>query len=120
MAVDHIEEFRKKFARSVEPVVGGHSQTLHAEAELNLSFTGHHFEEQLLLLEPFGEGNRPPTFSIGMAEVWRVRNKWVRIRQGRSSIGAFCWDVPVTEQMKGDFLVEFYGKTRILRGFTPR
>ena len=31
-----------------------------------------------------------------------------------------CWDVPITEQMKGDFLVEFYGKTRILRAFTPR
>ena len=120
MAVDHIEEFREKFARSVEPVVRGDSQALHAEAELNLSFLGRHFEEQLLLLEPFGEGNRPPKFSIRMAEVLSVRNKWVRIRQGRSSIEALCWDLPVTEQMKGDFLVEFYGKTRILRGFTPR
>jgi single-stranded-DNA-specific exonuclease len=120
MSVDHIEEFREKFARSVEPVVRGDSQTLHAEAELNLSFLGRHFEEQLLLLEPFGEGNRPPTFSIRMAEVLSIRNKWVRIRQGRSSVEAYCWDVPVTEQMKGDFLVEFYGKTRILRGFTPR
>jgi hypothetical protein len=55
-----------------------------------------------------------------MAEVLGVRNKWVRIRQGRCSVEALCWDVPVTEQMKGDFLVEFYGKTRILRGFTPR
>jgi hypothetical protein len=55
-----------------------------------------------------------------MAEVLSVRNKWVRMRQGRSSVDALCWDVPVTEQMKGDFLVEFYGKTRILRGFTPR
>jgi single-stranded DNA-specific DHH superfamily exonuclease len=120
MAVDHIEEFREKFARSVEPLVRGHSQTLHAEAELNLSFIGRHFEEQLLLLEPFGEGNRPPTFSIRMAEVVSVRNKWVRIRQGRSSVEALCPDVPVTEQMKGGFPVEFYGKTRILRGFTPR
>jgi single-stranded-DNA-specific exonuclease len=120
MAVDRIEEFRKKFARSVEPLVRGDSQTLHAEAELNLSFLGHHFEEQLLLLEPFGEGNRPPKFSIRMAEVLSVRNKWVRIRQGRSSVEALCWDLPVREQMKGDFLVEFYGKTRILRGFTPR
>ena len=120
MAVDHIEEFREKFARSVEPVVRGDSQILNAEAELNLSFLGRHFEEQLLLLEPFGEGNRPPTFSIRMAEVLSVRNKWVRIRQGRSSVEALCWDLPVTEQMKGDFLVEFYGKTRILRGFTPR
>jgi single-stranded-DNA-specific exonuclease len=120
MSVDHIEEFREKLARSVELVVRGHSQTRHAEAELNLSFLGRHFEEQLLLLEPFGEGNRPPTFSIRTAEVLSVRNKWVRIGQGRSSVEALCWDVPVTEQMKGDFLVEFYGKTRILRGFTPR
>ena len=119
MAVDHIEEFRDKFARSIEPVVRG-SQTPNADAELNLSVIGRHFEEQLLLLEPFGEGNRPPTFSIRMAEVLSVRNKWVRIRQGRSSVEALCWDVPVTEQTKGDFLVEFYGKTRILRGFTPR
>jgi single-stranded-DNA-specific exonuclease len=120
MAVDHIEKFREKFARSVEPVVRGDSQTLHAEAELNLAFIGRSFEEQLLLLEPFGEGNRPPMFSIRMAKVLSIRNKWVRIRQGRSSVEALCWDLPVTEQMNGDFLVEFYGKTRILRGFTPR
>jgi single-stranded-DNA-specific exonuclease len=120
MSVDHIEEFREKFARSVEPVVSGDSLRVNAEAELALSFVGRHFEEQLLLLEPFGEGNRPPTFSIRMAEVLSVRSRWVRIRQGRSSIEALCWDVPVTEHMKGDFLVEFYGKTRILRGFTPR
>jgi single-stranded-DNA-specific exonuclease len=120
MAVDQIEEFREEFARSVEPAVKGDSQTLKAEAELTLSFLGRHFEQQLLLLEPFGEGNRPPTFSIRMAEVLTVRNKWVRIRQGRSSVEALCWDVPVTEQMRGDFLVEFYGKTRILRGFTPQ
>ncbi|MDX6462335.1 MAG: hypothetical protein QOE55_6032 [Acidobacteriaceae bacterium] len=37
----------------------GRSQTLNAEVELNLSFVGRHFEGQLLLLEPFGEGNRP-------------------------------------------------------------
>jgi single-stranded-DNA-specific exonuclease len=120
MAVDQIEEFREKFARSVEPLVRRDSRRLDAEAELNLSFVGRHFDEHLLLLEPFGEGNRPPTFSIRMAEVLSVRNKWVRIRQGRSSVEALCWDVPVAEQMKGDFLVEFYGKTRILRGFTPR
>ena len=79
-----------------------------------------YFFDQLLLLEPFGEGNRPPAFSIRMAEVLSIRNKWARIRQGRSSIEALCWDVPLREQMKGDFLVEFYGKTRILRGFSPR
>ena len=86
--IDRIDEFREKFARSVERVVRGDCQTIDAEAELNLSFLGRHFDEQLLLLEPFGEGNRPPTFSIRMAEVVSVRNKWVRIRQGRSSIEA--------------------------------
>ncbi len=120
MAVDQIEDFREKFARSVEPLVRRDSQRLDAEAELNLSFVGRHFDEHLLRLEPFGEGNPPPRFLILMAEVLSVRNRWVRIRQGRSSIEALCWDVPVTEHMKGDFLVEFYGKTRILRGFTPR
>jgi len=75
MAVGHIEEFREKFARSMEPVVRGDSNSLDAEAELNLSFAGRHFYEQLLLLEPFGEGNRPPTFSRRMAEVLSVKNK---------------------------------------------
>ena len=120
MALDRIQKFREKFAGLLEPLVRRDSQRLHAEAELNLSFVGRHFDEQLLLLEPFGEGNRPPACSIRMAEVRSVQNKWARIRQGRSSVEVFCWDVPVTEQMKGDFLVEFYGKTRILRGFSPR
>ena len=120
MAVDRVEEFRETFARSMEPMVRRGSQRFHAEAELPLSFVNRHFFDQLLLLEPFGEGNRPPAFSIRMAEVLSIRNKWARIRQGRSSIEALCWDVPLREQMKGDFLVEFYGKTRILRGFSPR
>jgi single-stranded-DNA-specific exonuclease len=120
LAIDRIDEFREKFAQSMEPMARGSSQRLHAEAELPLSFANRHFFDQLLLLEPFGEGNRPPAFSIRMAEVLSVRNKWARIRQGRSSVEVLCWDVPIAEQMKGDFLVEFYGKTRILRGFTPR
>jgi len=120
MTVDRVEEFREKFASSLEYMVRRESQTLGAEVELNLSFVGQHFDEQLRLFEPFGEGNRPPMFSIRMAEVLGARNKWVRIGQGRSSIEAFCWDVPVTEGMKGDYLVEFYGKTRILRAFTPQ
>jgi len=120
MAVDRVEEFRETFARSLEPMVRECSHRMHAEAELPLSFVNRHFFDQLLLLEPFGEGNRPPMFSIRMAEVLSIRNKWSRIRQGRSSVEVLCWDIPLTEEMKGDFLVEFYGKTRILRGFTPR
>jgi single-stranded-DNA-specific exonuclease len=120
MAIDRIEEFREKFAQSMEPMARGSSQRFHAEAELPLSFANRHFFDQPLLLEPFGEGNRHPMFSIRMAEVLSIRNKWSRIRQGRSSVEVLCWDVPLTEKTKGDFLVEFYGKTRILRGFTPR
>jgi single-stranded-DNA-specific exonuclease len=120
MAIDHIEEFRETFARSLEPIVRGTSQKVRAEADLALSLVGHRFYEQLLLLEPFGEGNRPPTFSIRTAEVLSIKNKRLRIRQGRNSVEALCWKVPVTKGMKGDFLVEFYGKTRILRGFIPQ
>jgi len=58
MAADRIDEFREKFARSVERVARGDCQRISAEAELNLSFLGRHFDENLLLLEPFGEGNR--------------------------------------------------------------
>jgi len=59
MAIDEIEEFREQFARSIEPMVRGDSHRPDAEAELNLSFAGRHFYQQLLLLEPLGEGNRP-------------------------------------------------------------
>lgn len=120
MAVEEIDEFRAKFAQSMEPIARGSSQMLHAEVELPLSFVNRHFFDQLLLLEPFGEGKPPPRFSIRKAEVLSVRNRWVRTRQRRSSVETLCWDVPVAEQMKGDFLVEFYGKTRILRAFTPQ
>ena len=120
MAVDRIEQFREKFARLLDPMVRRGSQGMHAEAELPLSLVNRHFFDQVLLLEPFGEGNRPPMFSIHMAEVVSIRNKWARIRQGRMTVEVLCWDVPITEQMKGDFLVEFYGKTRILRGFAPK
>ncbi len=112
MAADRIEDFRQKFAQSMDSMARGSSQRLHAEAELPLSFVNRHFFDQVLLLEPFGEGNRPPAFSIRIAEVLSVRNKWARIGQGRSSVEVFCWDVPVTEQMKGDFLVELRGLHR--------
>ena len=50
---------------------------------LPLSMVNRHFYDQLLLLEPFGDGNPAPAFSIRMMEVVSVRNKWVRVRQGR-------------------------------------
>jgi single-stranded-DNA-specific exonuclease len=119
MSVERIERFKESFARAMEPLLRDDHKVVSADAELALTSVNRHFYDQLLQLEPFGEGNRPPMFSIRIAEAKSVRNKWVRIRQGRSSIEALCWDLPVTEHMKGDFLVEFYGKTRIVRGFTP-
>ncbi len=119
MSVDYVGQFKEAFARSVDSQPGDPHKELRADADLSLLSVNQHFNDQLLQLEPFGEGNRPPLFSIRMAEAKNVRNKWVRIRQGRSSVEVLCWDIPVTERMKGDFLVEFYGKTRILRAFTP-
>jgi hypothetical protein len=52
-----------------------------------------------------------------MVEIQSVKNRWVRIRQGGRSIEAFSWDVAVSEGMRGDCLIEFYGKRRILREF---
>jgi single-stranded-DNA-specific exonuclease len=118
MSVDHVDRFKEALARSVEPLAGDRNKEIRADADLSLLSINKHFCDQLLQLEPFGEGNRPPMFSIRMAEAKSVRNKWVRIRQGRSSVEALCWDIPVTEHVNGDFLVEFYGKTRILRAFT--
>jgi single-stranded-DNA-specific exonuclease len=120
MALEHIREFQDAFAGSFEPGsrVDGHS--VKAEAELSLSIAGRRFYEQLLMLEPFGTGNPPPVFSIHLAEVVRVKNRRVRIRQGRHSIEVLSWEVVVDEGMKGDCFIEFHGKTRILRGFAPR
>ena len=64
-------------------------------------------------------GILPPVFSIGRTEVVGAKNKWVRLRQGTHSIEVLSWDVAVDQGMKGDCLVEFHGKTRILRGFAP-
>lgn len=119
MSVEQIGPFKESFARAVEPLLRDEDKEVSPDADLALSSANRHFYDQLLQLEPFGEGNRPPMFSIRMAEAKSVRNRWVRICQGRSSVEALCWDIPVTEHMKGDFLVEFYGKTRILRAFMP-
>ena len=119
MALEHIHQFQDAFAGSFAPGsrVGGCS--LSAEAELCLSMVGNYFHDQLLMLEPFGVGNPPPVFSIGRTEVVGAKNKWARLRQGTHSIEVLSWDVAVDHGMKGDCLVEFHGKTRILRGFAP-
>jgi len=49
-------------------------------------------------------------FSVRMAEVVSIRNKWARIRQGRSSVEVLCWDFPAAEQMKGISWLNFTAK----------
>jgi single-stranded-DNA-specific exonuclease len=119
MAVEHIREFQDAFAGSFAPGSRVEGRSVKAEAELCLSMVGHYFHDQLLMLEPFGVGNPPPVFSIGRTEVIGAKNRWVRLRQGTHTIGVLSWDVAVDQGMKGDCLIEFHGKTRILRGFTP-
>jgi hypothetical protein len=82
-----------------------------------LATAGKHFDEQLALLEPFGEGNPAPVFLLRGVEVASVRNRWVRIRQGRFSLEALCWDLAPQVGMCGSCLVEFRGKRRVLKGF---
>ena len=119
MGLEHIHEFQAAFAGSFAPGSRVDGRSLNSEAELCLSMVGHYFHDQLLMLEPFGVGNPPPVFSIGRTEIVSAKNKWVRLRQGTHSIEVLSWDVAVDQGMKGDCLVEFYGKTRILRGFAP-
>ena len=119
MPLDQIGVFEQEFALSVEKMGVKSCPGIRPEAELALSTLGNRFYEQLALLEPFGEGNRAPVFLVRLAEVLSAKNKWVRIRQGRSSIEVLSLDISVAEGMRGDCLIEFHGKTRILRGFAP-
>jgi single-stranded-DNA-specific exonuclease len=119
MPLDQIGAFEREFALSVEKLGVRCRPGVRHEAELALSTIGKRFYEQLALLEPFGEGNRAPVFLVRLAEVFSAKNRWVRIRQGRSSIEVLSWGISVDEGMKGDCLIEFHGKTRILRGFAP-
>lgn len=120
MPLENISEFQEGFTRALEPRRAKTRINLRGEAELSLSLVGRRFYDQLLLLEPFGEGNRAPLFSVSGAEVVSVKNRWVRIRQGKNMLEVLCWELPVSEKMYGDFLVEFYGQTRVLRGYSKK
>jgi hypothetical protein len=63
--------------------------------------------------------NRAPVFRVEGAEV-AIRNRWVRLRQGRHTLEAFHWKVDVRDRMPGDWLVEFRSKTRNVCGFVPK
>ena len=117
MPVEHVGAFEEEFVHSVESAGLKSNAGVRAEAEIVLSMMGNRFNEQLALLEPFGEGNRAPIFLLRMVEVQSVKNRWVRIRQGGHSLEALSWDIAVSVGMRGDCLIEFYGKRRILRGF---
>ena len=117
MPLAHVETFAREFAIYAASLDLPRDRAIHADAELVLATTGRHFDEQLAQLEPFGEGNPAPVFLVRSAEVGSVKDRWVRIRQGRYSLEALCWDLSLKERMRGDCLIEFRGKRRILRDF---
>jgi single-stranded-DNA-specific exonuclease len=112
-----IETFAKGFISFVEGLKLDRSREIREDGELVLATAGKHFDEQLALLEPFGEGNPAPIFLVRSVEISSLRNRWVRIRQGRFSLDALCWDLSLKERMHGDCLIEFRGKRRILKDF---
>jgi single-stranded-DNA-specific exonuclease len=117
MPIAQIETFAKEFATLVESLKLGRTREIREDGELVLATTGKHFDEQLALLEPFGEGNPAPVFLLRTVEISSLRNRWVRIRQGRFSLEALCWDLSLKVGIRGDCLIEFRGKRRILRHF---
>ena len=119
MPIGQIEAFSKEFAVFVDGLKLERNYEIREDGELVLATAGKHFDQQLALLEPFGEGNPAPVFLIRCVEVASLRNRWVRIRQGRFSLESLCWDLSLKEGMRGDCLIEFRGKRRILRDFRP-
>jgi single-stranded-DNA-specific exonuclease len=119
MPTAQIETFAKEFTALVEGLKLDRTHEIREDGELVLAMAGKHFDEQLALLEPFGEGNPAPIFLVRSVEISRLRNRWVRIRQGRFSLEALCWELSLKEGMSGDCLIEFRGKRRILRDFRP-
>jgi len=112
-----IETFAKEFTTLVEGLKLDRNREIREDGELVLAMAGKYFDEQLALLEPFGEGNPAPIFLLRRIEISGLRNRWVRIRQGRFSLEALCWDLSPKVGICGDCLIEFRGKRRILRGF---
>jgi single-stranded-DNA-specific exonuclease len=117
LPVGNIEAFAKEFTAFVEGLKLERNHEIREDGELVLATAGKHFDEQLALLEPFGEGNPAPIFLLRGVEVASLRNWWIRIRQGRFSLEALCWGVAPQAGMRGSCLVEFRGKRRVLRSF---
>jgi single-stranded-DNA-specific exonuclease len=117
MPVGQVEDFAKEFTVFVEGLKLDRTREIREDGELVLATVGKHFAEQLALLEPFGEGNPAPVFRLRCVEVVGLRNRWVRIRQGRFSLEALCWDLAPQVGMRGNCLIEFRGKRRVLKSF---
>ena len=117
MPTGQIEAFAMEFTKFVEGVKLDRNHEIREDAELVLATAGKRFDEQLARLEPFGEGNPAPIFLLREVEVVGIRSRWVRIRQGRFSLEALCWDLRPQVGMRGSCLVEFRGKRRILKSF---
>jgi single-stranded-DNA-specific exonuclease len=117
MPINQIESFEEEFVSVVASMKLPARTIPSAEGELVLAMLGPRFDEQLAQMEPFGEGNRAPILAVRTVEVSSLKRRWVRLRQGRYSVEALCWDLDLREGMRGDCLIEFYGKRRILRGF---
>jgi len=93
---------------------------LRPDGDLVIASLTQRFCEELQLLEPFGEGNPAPIFRIGAAEVVAIRQRWVRLRQGKHTLEAFDWRVGAKAGQRGDWLVEFRSKSRTLLAFHPK
>jgi single-stranded-DNA-specific exonuclease len=117
MPIDQIETFAREFTASVEGLKLERRRDIREDGELVLATVGKHFDEQLALLEPFGEGNPAPVFLLLSVEVASLRNRWVRIRQGRFNLETLCFDLAPQAGMRGSCLVEFRGKRRVLKSF---
>ena len=115
--IGQIEAFTKELTNFVDGLKLERNREIREDGELVLATASKHFDEQLALLEPFGEGNPGPVFLLRCVEVAGLRNRWVRIRQGRFSLEALSWDLAPQAGMRGSCLIEFRGKRRILRSF---
>ena len=117
MSIGQIEAFAREFTSFVENLRLDRNRETREDGELVLATVGKHFDGQLALLEPFGEGNPAPIFLLRAIEIVSVKNRWVRIRQGRFSLEALCWDLAPQVGKRGSCLIEFRGKRRVLKSF---
>ena len=117
MPIGQIEAFTKEFTSFVENLRLDRNRETREDGELVLATAGKHFDEQLAHLEPFGEGNPAPIFLLRAIEIVSVKNRWVRIRQGRFSLEALCWDLAPQVGKRGSCLIEYRGKRRVLKSF---